>query len=514
MSHVVNSFMKTFFFMFGLLVISGQNLAQSINEIEKRANQAFDSKKYNAAKTDFQILFSRDPKSPTYNFKFACCLYFTNEKNASFNHFELAAKLAPGICEANYYLGKLYHLNYDFKRAVSAFNAYLACFPSDELQAQKEIAYCRNAESLMIQQQTMSVLNSQQLPLSGFLSRIEFDQIGIGGGYYTDLSLQSKSDKAKGFIPHTYVKAGNKVKIFPSYGSDMSHTSLFIMRKSGEDWSKPIRIPLDAGANMDILYPFFDAASETLYFSSNGFNSLGGFDFFKMKFNPETMQIGEIENVGFPFSSTDDEYLFIPVNTDGTQAYFATGRSAQIGKIDWVQGKLEKVNANIVLLQGRFKDYVNPKNTQIQVKVKNTKDGLEYGPFVSDSLGNYVLMLPGAGRYEFTATIPGTQQVFKDTKDLPQHTSNQAILQTINHDLIETKESTNFDYQFSQMASEELKIQRNMKLAALSKEFNPIPSANKSKDPSSATLAEDKLNAWGFSQGNILQQSDALADRL
>ena len=61
MSHVVNSFMKTFFFMFGLLVISGQNLAQSINEIEKRANQAFDSKKYNAAKTDFQILFSRDP---------------------------------------------------------------------------------------------------------------------------------------------------------------------------------------------------------------------------------------------------------------------------------------------------------------------------------------------------------------------------------------------------------------------------------------------------------------------
>ena len=97
--------MRHLLFSWIVLCFAGNGFNQSIIDIEKRANQALEKGQYSSAKPDFQTLFSRDPKSPTYNYNYGLCLYYTNEKDAALKHFELASTLGIGICEAHFYLG-------------------------------------------------------------------------------------------------------------------------------------------------------------------------------------------------------------------------------------------------------------------------------------------------------------------------------------------------------------------------------------------------------------------------
>lgn len=142
--------------------------------------------------------------------------------------------------------------------------------------------------------------------------------------------------------------------------------------------------------------------------------------FFKTAFDPDRLTIGEVTNLGFPISSTDDDFLFIPLDSLENHAAFTTIRSSPLGKIELVEGNLLQTNAGIILVQGKFQDQVNPKNTNLRIRVKDVERGIEYGPFVSDSAGNYQVVLPGEGSYEFTATVNGTQQVFVDKKNTSQ----------------------------------------------------------------------------------------------
>lgn len=60
----------------------------------------------------------------------------------------------------------------------------------------------------------------------------------------------------------------------------------------------------------DEVTPFFHEASSTLFFSSNGFNSIGGLDIFKSTFDAESDEHGQPENLGVPINSSyDDAYL-------------------------------------------------------------------------------------------------------------------------------------------------------------------------------------------------------------
>jgi OmpA-OmpF porin, OOP family len=63
-------------------------------------------------------------------------------------------------------------------------------------------------------------------------------------------------------------------------------------------------------SELDEVTPFFHEASSTLFFSSNGHNSIGGLDVFKSYFNKENKAYREAENLGMPVnSSKDDAYL-------------------------------------------------------------------------------------------------------------------------------------------------------------------------------------------------------------
>lgn len=70
-------------------------------------------------------------------------------------------------------------------------------------------------------------------------------------------------------------------------------------------------------SNADEITPFFHDATSTLFFSSNGYNSIGGFDVFKSGYNPEKSVYSIPSNLGAPINSSfDDTYLIYDAKLD------------------------------------------------------------------------------------------------------------------------------------------------------------------------------------------------------
>ncbi len=496
-----------------LLGLSIQLSAQSVIQIEKRALEAFKLAKYTTAKVDFQQLLARDPESDSYNFHYAVCVFHTENKQHAKKYFEFVANRSISFCEAHYYLGKIHHLGYRFDLAISSFKAYLSCNPADYLHANREISFCNNGKSLLEHPKSLSTLGVQLASEETFIQK--YDLEAIGGKIYPDPSLQTKIDKKKNYIPTCYYKRGDSFKFYASYGDEATSLKLFYIQRISQDvWSKPTAIPLVL-PDSDLKYPFFDAASKQLYFSSNGFTSMGGFDLFRVSYDPALNEVGTPENMDFPFSSAADDYFFVPLNATATTAWFASNRNTATGAIEAMQVSYTMNAQPLVAIVGDFSDLVDPKNKGIQISVTDKADGVTYGPFTSDELGSYKLMLPGAGTYVFNATIEGTDKVFQHEQKIPQQKDNVVFKQTINYSMNQGTESADFSHEFNAVQSEEMKAFKANAIAQLSLKAHSKPLIVDVVDSMNAeSTVLQQLESLSIKGNTLLEKSEYLMDKL
>jgi hypothetical protein len=496
-----------------LAFVSFNLSAQSVIQIEKRAFEAYKLAQYATAKVDFQQLLARDPESDSYNFHYAVCLYHTENKSNARKYFEFVANRSVAFCDAHYYLGKIHHLSYRFNDAIASFKSYLACNPSDGLNAKKEITYCNNGNVLLEQPKSLTTLVAQLATEETFIQKFDIEE--IGGKIYADPSLQTKADKKKAYIPICYYKRGDTYKFYASYGDDPAQLSLFYIQRISQDvWSKPTQLALTSPAS-DLVYPFFDSQAQRLYFSSNGFNSMGGFDLFSVSFDPETNTLGTVENLDFPFSSSADDFFFVPLNPTATIAWFASDRNVATGRIEALKVSYAVNTGNLIALSGQFTDLVNPKNTRIQIKVKDTQDGTEYGPFTSDENGKYNMLLPGAGTYVFSAYIDGTEKLFENEQTLPDQKENVIFKQSVKYSMDQGNELAGFSYDFKGGMTEEMKAFKANSISQLSLSARPVLTPTQvSTAVGDQENVEEQLTALNLGGNNLTEKSELLVDKL
>ena len=499
---------------FLLLAFVSLNLsAQSVIQIEKRAFEAYKLAQYATAKVDFQQLLARDPESDSYNFHYAVCLYHTENKSNARKYFEFVANRSVAFCDAHYYLGKIHHLSYRFNDAIASFKSYLACNPSDVLNAKKEISYCNNGNVLLEQPKSLTTLVTQLATEETFIQKFDIEE--IGGKIYADPSLQTKADKKKTYIPICYYKRGDTYKFYASYGDDPDQLKLFYIQRISQDvWSKPTQLALTSPAS-DLVFPFYDTQAKRLYFSSNGFNSMGGFDLFSVSFDPETNTLGSVENLDFPFSSAANDFFFVPLNSTASIAWFASDRNVATGRIEALKVSYTVNAGNLIAVRGQFTDLVNPKNTRIQIKVKDPQDGTEYGPFTSDENGNYNMLLPGAGTYVFSAFIDGTEKIFENEQTLPEQKENVLFKQSVTYSMDQGSELAGFSYDFKGGMTEEMKAFKANSISQLSLSARPaLTPTQASTEASDQVSVEEQLTALNLGGNNLTEKSELLVDKL
>jgi outer membrane protein OmpA-like peptidoglycan-associated protein len=105
------------------------------------------------------------------------------------------------------------------------------------------------------------------------------------------------------------------------------------IKKDNGDWSDPENMGPTVNTAKDEDSPQISYNSRTLYFSSKGHNSIGGYDIFQTTFDPYASKWSDAENMGMPLNSGGDDIFYKP-NRAGTMAYFASFRPEGYGDMD------------------------------------------------------------------------------------------------------------------------------------------------------------------------------------
>ena len=207
------------------------------------------------------------------------------------------------------------------------------------------------------------------------------------------------------------VSEDGMVLIFARRESINDNSDLYISRKlpSGK-WGIPQKLPetINTPYNEDLPYLSYDG--QTLYFSSDGVGSMGGYDLFKSHWNQKTNNFSKAENLGYPINSTDDDRS-ICVTQDNRLAYVSAFRPNGFGDLDIYRIKFEDSEPVSVIYTGQFfmGDTLpanQPTNYNVDITVTNTATNFEYTFVPHSKTGRYVMALP-AGTYKLVTHSKG-----------------------------------------------------------------------------------------------------------
>ncbi len=95
--------------------------------------------------------------------------------------------------------------------------------------------------------------------------------------------------------------------------------------KNVQNLGQPVNSPYNEDA------PFIHPDQITLYFSSDGPFSMGGYDVFYTKLKDGNWDVPE--NLGYPLNTTDDDRYYV-VSADGEHGYMSSARSGGLGRHD------------------------------------------------------------------------------------------------------------------------------------------------------------------------------------
>lgn len=145
---------------------------------------------------------------------------------------------------------------------------------------------------------------------------------------------------------------------------------------------------------------FLHPDGKTLYFSSKGHSSIGGFDIFYSEMD-ENGQWGAPKNMGYPINSTDDDVFFV-TSTDGKRAYYSSFKQDGLGEKDvYVITLVDAQEKPLTLLTGYLKVAgfnETPESAIIIVTDNETGDLIgKYVPRRKD--GKFSIILNPGGDY-------------------------------------------------------------------------------------------------------------------
>lgn len=186
-------------------------------------------------------------------------------------------------------------------------------------------------------------------------------------------------------------------------GLDIYKTTL----QANGTWSAPVNLgaPVNTEANEDA--PFIHPDQKTLYFTSEGHNSMGGRDIFKSSLT--TKGWTNPENMGYPVNTTANDNYFTLL-ADGRRAYFSSDRKGGLGAQDiYYIDMPESSNVPLTMIKGKILDAETnkPIPTKIYLIDNETDKKLDFVYNPDPETGAYLVILPPAKNYDMVIESEG-----------------------------------------------------------------------------------------------------------
>jgi len=259
-------------------------------ELIKRAEDLFDDRLYVEAYPLFSSLLSNYPDNLDYKFKFSVCMLFADvNKSGAISYLETVTANSSSDKRAFYYLGYAYHLNYRFKKAITAYNQFKTSGAKkdvQELHVQRRIEMCENGLTLLRNKAELSVISKTVIKETEYFRTYDMKLL-TGKILVKPDEFKTPTDQDKNEESLVYLGKNAKMLFFSSYGKG-DNRDLYMVLKKSDGWGTAQRLPDYINSPYDENFPVMHPNRNILYFSSNGHNSMGGYDIFKARYDSAT----------------------------------------------------------------------------------------------------------------------------------------------------------------------------------------------------------------------------------
>ncbi|MBN2164922.1 MAG: OmpA family protein [Marinilabiliaceae bacterium] len=238
---------------------------------------------------------------------------------------------------------------------------------------------------------------------------------------YQETSFSADGDSSKHFID---IKSSGRGK------KGIWNTAYFVSNRPGGEggkdifkctWKKKLKFKNVENLGDHINTPYNEESvyvtpdGQTLYFSSNGHQGMGGFDIFKCE-KQSNGQWGNPVNMGYPINSPANELFYHPT-ADSMVALIATTRDGGFGGLDIY--KVQKDPRIPFELFGTIKSGKDSSIIAATVSIYNYEKDLLISSTPQDTIdGLYSVLFDDKGPYMAQIDAPGYRS-FIDTLDQP-----------------------------------------------------------------------------------------------
>lgn len=221
--------------------------------------------------------------------------------------------------------GDSLHRAYDFDGALTQYRAALQLPDAGTAELLRRMEQAQNGLNLSETVASPVVIARQRFSLKDFFL---FYPVRAGSWRQTPNVLDAGGHPLVGA---TYVPRDAKEVYFSAPDADGYH-HLYMTADRDSAWSQPALLDERLLSGGHEIYPFLSPDGNRLYFASDAFYGVGGYDLYVSERDPERGGWKEPVNLGFPFSSPGDDFLLMDT-PDGKYTLFASNRACRADSV-------------------------------------------------------------------------------------------------------------------------------------------------------------------------------------
>jgi len=176
-------------------------------------------------------------------------------------------------------------------------------------------------------------------------------------------------------------------------------------------WGEATNLGPDVNTELDEDFPSVSPDGKTLYFSSKGHTTMGGYDIFRMEWDEINHKWGNLKNLGYPINTPEDNMNF-RVSETGRFGYISAIREEGLGGLDIYRVTFNNIEPKYSVLKGKVISADTTKKINypdVFITVINDKTQENVGNYVPNAnTGKYVIIV-SPGVYTVNVELAGYQ---------------------------------------------------------------------------------------------------------
>ena len=237
-------------------------------------------------------------------------------------------------------------MNYDFELASECYEKYAKSLKKSpdahgEELLEQYIHQLEIAENSLENVQKIEIIDRMDVPAADFFNYIKLPQAG-GKLLPPDVSALNKRRNLSDFV---FTSESGDIMIWSENDENHRESIMQSERLMDGSWEKPEKADelLNDGGNA--RNPFLLADGLTLYFSSDGNDSMGGYDLFVATKDPISGEYRQPIGLGYPFNSPYNEYM-MAIDEENGIGWWVTDRNRLDGQVSVYIFKTNDVRKN------------------------------------------------------------------------------------------------------------------------------------------------------------------------